>query len=507
MTFSSTQLSSMNRAEFIERYGTLFEHSPWVVERAYSALENDSSRNGTPDDDRLMDAFQAVIDRTDKKAQLGLLNAHPELACSRAKHGELTDHSKDEQSLAGLDQCSDDEFNEFSELNQQYQETFGFPFIVAVKGMTRQEILEVFRERVNNSRETEFKEALAQVCRIARFRLTLIGKTRSVGKPDYQNLADPAGGAAIIHVTDDFFGAAKRMLSAHEPEFDPSRYDEHGKWMDGWESRRKRIGGHDYCVMRIRPGVIYGVDIDTSNFTGNYAPAAAIEACHTRHDPDAETEWVSILSQTELQGDSHHYLRIGSREAWSHLRLNIFPDGGIARIRVYGLADDPAALDDSTWVDLACSDHGGTAIACNDMHFGDMSNLLKPEKSANMGDGWETRRRRKPGNDWVVLKLGQAGIIRKVEIDTDFFKGNYPAACSLRGCRIENGDPVRDSANWPVILSKVALGPDQLQVFQKELSNASPVDHVRLDIFPDGGVARLRLLGEPLTEDAGDTES
>jgi allantoicase len=120
-----------------------------------------------------------------------------------------------------------------------------------------------------------------------------------------------------------------------------------------------------------------------------------------------------------------------------------------------------------------------------------------------MGDGWETRRRRGPGNDWVVLKLGRPGLIRRAEVDTDFFKGNYPARCSLKGRYLEPGeDPVNGSDKWPVLLPEVALGPDQLQVFERELVSAGAVSHVRFDIYPDGGVARLRLLGMPETGEA-----
>ena len=317
----------------------------------------------------------------------------------------------------------------------------------------------------------------------------------------YSNLVDPDLGGAVIQVSDDFFAAAKRMLSPSEPEFHPDLFDENGKWMDGWESRRKRIEGNDHCVIRICPGVIYGFDIDTSNFTGNFAPAASIEAANTTGDPGQSTDWHLLIPETELEGNSHHFLRVGDRRPWTHLRVNIFPDGGIARLRVYGSPVEEQSERRPDWIDLVCEANGGRALACNDMHFGDMANLIKSGNAANMGDGWETRRRRKPGNDWVILKLGRPGRIRRAEVDTDFFKGNNPAACSIRGCLLGDGDPVNDSASWPVILPRMALGPDQLQVFQRELDGLTTVDHVRLDIYPDGGVARLRLFGEAEGDD------
>jgi allantoicase len=302
----------------------------------------------------------------------------------------------------------------------------------------------------------------------------------------------------VISVSDDFFAAAKRMLEPAEPGFDPQKYDENGKWMDGWESRRKRRPGHDSCVIRICPGIIYGLDIDTSYFTGNFAPLASLEACCTDRDPDDQTQWVELLERTVLKGDSHQYFRVGDRRSWTHLRLNIYPDGGIARLRVFGVPGQESLDPEEDWLDLASATSGGHAVACSDMHFGDMNHLVKPGSAANMGDGWETRRRRKPGNDWVILKLGQRGTIRRIEVDTSFFKGNYPARCSLKGYRAEGeGDPLEQSERWPVILPELALGPDQLQVFQREVADAGPVTHVRFDIFPDGGVARLRLLGKP----------
>lgn len=315
----------------------------------------------------------------------------------------------------------------------------------------------------------------------------------------YHNLADPELGGAVIQVSDEFFAAAKRMLAASKPEFHADRFDEHGKWMDGWESRRKRTPGHDYCMIRICPGVIYGLDINTAHFSGNFAPAASLEACSVQNDPDAQTQWHELLPTVELGGDRHHSFRIGDRESWTHLRLNIFPDGGIARLRVYGIPADANALKAADhWVDLACAKSGGEALACNDMHFGDMANLIKTGNAANMGDGWETRRRRTAGNDWVILKLGEAGTIRRVEVDTDFFKGNNPARCSLRGTALSaEADPLHNSSEWPLILAPVTLGPDQLQIFQRQIADTGPVTHVRFDIYPDGGVARLRLLGVP----------
>ena len=318
------------------------------------------------------------------------------------------------------------------------------------------------------------------------------------------NLALPDLGAAIFSVSDEFFAPAKRMLSPGEPVFIPDRFDEHGKWMDGWESRRKRTAGHDYCVIRICPGVIRAVEIDTSFFTGNFPPAAMLEACNAEIEPDENTVWTEIVPKTDLEGDSRLFINVNDDTNWTFMRLSIYPDGGIARLRVYGEPLKNTSIHDrEQWVDLVSNQAGGVALACNNMHFGDMANLLANRPVANMGDGWETRRRRHPGNDWVILKLGQAGQICRVEVDTAFFRGNYPARCSLKGATPGTGaDLVSESVNWGEILPPVALGPDQLHIFESQLRDAGPVTHVRMDIYPDGGVARLRLSGLPANPDS-----
>lgn len=324
------------------------------------------------------------------------------------------------------------------------------------------------------------------------------------GRPEFirklTNLALPELGAAICTVSDEFFAPAKRMLSVDAPVFIADRFDAHGKWMDGWESRRKRTPGHDYCVLRICPGVIRAIEIDTSFFTGNFAPVAMLEVCDAKVEPDENTRWTEIVPKTDLKGDSLHFFTVSDENTWSFIRLNIYPDGGIARLKVYGEpAKNARASDRDQWVDLVSSDAGGVALECNNMHFGDMSNLLSNRPVANMADGWETRRRRHPGNDWVILKLGQKSKICRVEVDTSFFRGNYPARCSLKGANPDvNADLAHESVNWDVILPQVTLGPDQVHIFENQLNDIDGVSHVRLDIFPDGGVARLRLSGLPV---------
>jgi len=323
-------------------------------------------------------------------------------------------------------------------------------------------------------------------------------------RPDFTHrfidLAQPRLGAEVIEATDDFFAPKERLISPGPPVFIPDKFDDHGKWMDGWESRRKRVVGHDHCIIRLCAGTVHGVDIDTSHFTGNYPPQASIDVCRSDSDPDADSQWLSLIPKTSLKGDSHHFLPVQDRGIWTHARLNIFPDGGVARLRVYGVAHcDWSVRSSDERVDLAAMVRGGRALDCNDMHFGHMSNLIAPGHGFNMGDGWETRRRREPGNDWVILKLGHPGQIQRVEVDTAFFKGNYPSKCSLHGLHAPGASDEQikaDSSDWEEILPPVELGPDRMHLFEKEIIDVGTVSHVRFDIYPEGGVSRLRLFGQ-----------
>jgi allantoicase len=318
---------------------------------------------------------------------------------------------------------------------------------------------------------------------------------------EWIQLEQPRLGSRVTYATDDFFAAKERLIDAKDPVFIDDKYDDHGKWMDGWESRRKRTPGHDYCIIKLGvPGVVHGVDIDTSYFTGNYPPQASIEACVSEDDVPAGP-WTEILEQSDLQGDAHHYVDIDSDAVWTHLRLNIFPDGGVARLRVFGeIRPDFSAISGS--IDLVALENGGRAIACSDEHYGSMHNLNIADRGVNMGDGWETARRRGPGNDWVVLALGRPGKIEKVEIDTAHFKGNYPDRVSLEAAMFASGsDAQHDSKDWQVLLPEAKLEMDKQHFFEEELEDLGAVSHVRMSIYPDGGISRLRLHGHIAPDD------
>jgi allantoicase len=317
----------------------------------------------------------------------------------------------------------------------------------------------------------------------------------------YINLADDKLGAEAIYATDDFFADKSRLLRREAPEWKDDLYDDNGKWMDGWESRRKRGEGYDYCVIRLGlAGTIAGVDIDTSFFTGNFPPSASIDACYSPDgDPTDATEWQEILPSMSLQGDHHHLEEIASEEVFTHLRLNIYPDGGVARLRVYGRPSvDWDRVDPQQQVDLAAVENGGRALACSDEHYGNKSNILGPGRGENMGDGWETARRRTPGNDWVIVALGNAGNVDRVVVDTAHFKGNFPDSCSIQAAYVKGGtdDQVAtQSLFWRELLPAQKLKAHDIHEFTSEVNDLGAITHVRLNIFPDGGISRLRLFG------------
>lgn len=319
------------------------------------------------------------------------------------------------------------------------------------------------------------------------------------------DLAQPRLGSMVVYATDEFFAAKERLIEPAAPIFIPDKYDDNGKWMDGWESRRKRGPGHDSCIVKLGvPGQIRGFDIDTRHFTGNFPPAASIDACVSESEvPGEDAGWEELLARVELKGNAHHFHSIDSAIHFTHIRLNIYPDGGVARLRVYGaIQPDWSKYGAEEIIDLVAIENGGQAFCCSDEHYGSIRNLNAPGRGVNMGDGWETARRRGPGHDWALLKLGHAGEIKMVEIDTTHFKGNYPDRASIQAAYAPNGlqDPVDQGALWQVLMPEVKLEMDKQHVFTREIQQLGAVTHVRLNIFPDGGVSRIRLFGHVAAE-------
>jgi allantoicase len=315
---------------------------------------------------------------------------------------------------------------------------------------------------------------------------------------DLVDLASERLGGAVVAANDEFFAPKENLIKAAAAVWREGEYTDRGKWMDGWETRRRREPGHDCCVVRLgAPGILRGADVDTSFFTGNYPEACALDACDLAGLPApdelARASWRELLPRTALSGDSHNLIAVDGGSVATHVRLRIFPDGGVARLRLYGdVVADWERLCLRGDVDLAAVAHGGLVVACSDMFYGSRHNLIMPGDATHMGDGWETKRRRGPGHDWTIIRLGAAGSIRRAEVDTRHFKGNAPGACSLEA---STGSP--DDQSWRTLLPRTPLQPHARHVFEDELRATSDVTHVRFNIFPDGGVGRLRLFGRP----------
>ena len=315
----------------------------------------------------------------------------------------------------------------------------------------------------------------------------------------FPNLALSRLGCEVVAASDEFFASKERIISPVPPVFVADKFDHHGKWMDGWETRRRRAPGNDWCVLRLgRPARVFGADIDTAHFTGNHPPAAQLEAAANRPANFEKAKWAPLAPRQALGPNASHFIPMDDSvhptpRQW--LRLSIFPDGGIARLRIFGLFAPEKKPAGET--DLAAMMNGARIVAASDSHFGAPENLLAPGRGENMGDGWETRRRREPGFDWVIVALARPGIIRRAEVDTAHFKGNFPAACALRAVLAPDADDrslVAQSMFWPEILPRRALAADRVHAFEK-IDCPAPVSHARLDIHPDGGVSRLRLFG------------
>jgi len=334
---------------------------------------------------------------------------------------------------------------------------------------------------------------------------------------DYIDLAAERLGGRVLAANDEFFAPKENLLKAAAPVWIADKYTDVGKWMDGWETRRRRTPGYASGLVKLGlPGIIHGLVVDTTFFKGNYPEHCEIEACAENGDLNPNliardaasnlymgrsTTWCTLLPKSPLAGDTRNFFPVSHANRVTYLHFKIFPDGGLARLRVHGeVVPDWTALERTGGeIDLAGVEHGGWVIVSSDMFFGSRNNLILPGRSTGMHDGWETRRRRGPGHDWCIVRLGAAGCIRRVEVDTSFFKGNFPESCSLEVCNAPRDitDPSALAAlPWREILAKSRLQADSPHVYGKELLDAGEVTHARFHIYPDGGVARLRIFGK-----------
>jgi allantoicase len=322
---------------------------------------------------------------------------------------------------------------------------------------------------------------------------------------------------SVVAASDEFFAAKENLIKPDAPVFVPEAYGAKGQVYDGWETRRRRGPGgtlpdptaRDWVIVRLgQPGVLRSIVVDTAFFTGNFPQACSADACSVSGYPTfaelatdpasggPEGIWQEIVPRGLLTGDARHAFSVRSRRRFTHVRLNIFPDGGVARLHVHGeVVPDPAMLKDLTF-DLAALENGADVASRSDQFYSSPRNVISPGLSRVMGEGWETRRRRKPGYEWLVIRLAGHGEVNLAEIDTSWFRGNQPDTASLQTLDASTGAALSDENAWHDLLPPVRLLPDTPHRFRVY---GAPATHVRLKIFPDGGVARLRLYGS-LTE-------
>jgi allantoicase len=324
---------------------------------------------------------------------------------------------------------------------------------------------------------------------------------------------------SVVAASDEFFAAKENLVKPNAPAFVPETYGAKGQVYDGWETRRRRGPGgtlpdreaRDWVIVRLGvPGVVRSIVVDTAFFTGNYPQACSADACSVSGYPSLSElaaddapgtgSWREIVPRALLTGDARHAFKVNSGRRFSHVRLNIFPDGGVARLHVHGeVVPDPAMLEDLT-IDLAALENGADIAARSDQFYSSPRNVISPGLSRVMGEGWETRRRRKPGYEWLVVRLAGRGVIDLAEIDTSWYRGNQPHSASLQTMDAVGpaaGGSLAEERGWHDLLPRVTLLSDTPHRFRVQ---GAPATHVRLNIFPDGGVARLRLYGS-LTDD------
>jgi allantoicase len=302
----------------------------------------------------------------------------------------------------------------------------------------------------------------------------------------WPDLAGRALGGSVIYANDELFAERENLIKPEDPAFQPHTFGHKGQIMDGWETRRRREAGFDNAIIRLGGGgVVRRVVVDTSYFTGNYPPEISVEACGAEGYPSpgelAAAQWTTLVPRSAVAGDARNAFEVEAGRRATHVRLNIFPDGGVARLRVYGEpVPDPRLL--PATIDLAGLENGAVVTGCSNMFYSSPANLLRPGQARVMGDGWETSRRRDQANDWVAVRLACAGFAEVAELDTSHFVGNAPGWATLRG----------DGSD---LVPRTALQPDTRHRFGVP---GSPVaEEVRLDIYPDGGMARLRVFGRP----------
>ncbi|WP_033294798.1 allantoicase [Amycolatopsis jejuensis] len=305
------------------------------------------------------------------------------------------------------------------------------------------------------------------------------------------DLASRQFGGTVMWASDELFAEKENLVNPWRPAHRAETFGPKGQVYDGWETRRHREPGDDHALVRLGlAGVISGVVVDTAFFKGNYPPFVSVAAVSLPGYPSAaelrDADWDILVDHEPAAGDTENFFKVTTSRRYTHVRLTQHPDGGVARLRVHGVAvPDPTLLDPRS-LDLAALENGAVVTGCSDMFYSSPSNMFSPGLAAHQAEGWETARRRDDGNDWATVRLAGAGVVRFAELDTSNLKGNAPGWASVSG-RLDDGE-------WVALLPRTRLQPDTRHRFA--LADGPEITEARLDIYPDGGLARLRLFGE-----------
>ena len=314
---------------------------------------------------------------------------------------------------------------------------------------------------------------------------------------EYPDLASRDLAGSVISANDELFAPRQNLIMPHKATHAIEDFGHTGKVYDGWETRRRREPGFDWAVIRLGvPGIVHGVVVDTAFFKGNYPPHISVEATSVEGYPDTDVletvPWITLVAKTDCQGDTENHYEVHDHRRWTHIRLNIFPDGGVARFRVHGeVVVDPRFL--TTTVDLLAQENGGRLLDTSDAFYSTPANLILSNRARIMGEGWENARRRGDGNDWALFRLGARGVPTMVEVDTSYFIGNAPGRVRVSVADETKGS-LDDKGSWRDIVPKTRSLVDTRHRFL--VDERREATHLRLDVYPDGGLARLRCYGE-----------
>lgn len=306
-------------------------------------------------------------------------------------------------------------------------------------------------------------------------------------------------GGRVVLFSDEWFAAAANLIKPKAPIRDASRFTHAGAWYDGWETRRHNVEEADWVIFRAGVALarIVACEVDTAFFNGNHAPHISVEGVRVASDSElGHAPWEPVIAKSPCgPSQRHFFVRPAATEtSYTHFRLRMYPDGGIARFRLYGIAEAVLPKDKSVVLDMASAYNGGVAVRVSDQHFGSADNLLLPGRGHDMSDGWETTRSRTPGHvDWVVVRLGAPTKVHHVVVDTAHFRGNFPQKVNVKGWNGQGEPPAADSSEWREIVGDSKTGPDHEHTFEVALEEM--YTHVLLTIIPDGGVKRLRVFG------------